>query len=90
MHTKQMGITSKVVNGILHLSSDTDLDGCDIWFTCKMKINSSGHGNTRINALKVNKVLILDWGFMMQKCNDKEMTDRLTGMNRDQAWIFIA
>ena len=33
MYTKGMGRTSKVVNGILPFSSDTELDGYDVCFT---------------------------------------------------------
>ena len=85
IHTKGIGVTSKVFNSIPPFSSDNDLDSCGLCFTLKMRITVSEHGNTRRYAMKLNQVISLDWGFMMQKCNDKEMTDRLTGMNRDQA-----
>ena len=49
-----------------------------------MRITSSGHVNTRINALQVNKLLVLDWGFMMQKTYYKEIIETLTVINGDQ------
>ena len=53
IHTKGMGITIKVVNGIPNFSSDTDLDGCDVCFTCKMIRTASGHNNTKRDSLNV-------------------------------------
>ena len=41
IQTKRIGRTTKVVNGIPPLSLDTDLDGCDVCFTCKMRITAA-------------------------------------------------
>ena len=63
--------TSKVVNDIPNFYSYTDLDGCDVCFTCNMRRTAAGHVNTRIDTMKVNKLLRLEWGFMMNKYHDK-------------------
>ena len=67
MDTKEMGRTGKLVNGLPPFSSETNLDGCDGCFTCKMRKTAEGYGITIRDALKVNQRFRLDWGFMMQK-----------------------
>ena len=55
-----------------------------------MRRNASGHGNTRRGALKVNKLLSIDWVFIMQKYHDKERTERLAGINGEEAYLLIS
>ena len=55
-----------------------------------MRRNAVGHGNTRRGALKVNKVLSIDWVFIMQKYYDKERTERLAGINGEEEYLLIS
>ena len=71
MHTKGIGITSNVVNGLTPFSSETDLYGCDVYFTFKTRINAAGKVNKRMDLLTINQRLRLDWVFMMQKYHDE-------------------
>ena len=46
-----------------------------------MRRTASGKGNKIRDALKVKKGLSIDWEFMMQKSHNKEITERLNGIN---------
>ena len=51
-------------------------------FICYLYSNTvEVHENTRKDALKLNQGISLYWGFMMKKYHDKEITERVTGMN---------
>ena len=71
MHTKAMGRTSKLVNGLTPFYSDNDLYGCDVLLTYNMRRTASVNFNTKRDALKVKQEIRLDWDFMMHKLHDK-------------------
>ena len=71
IHTKVMGRTSEVVNVLPRFYSDTDLYGCDVCFTFKVRRNTAVHGNTRMGALKLKQGISLHWVFIVQKYHDK-------------------
>ena len=89
MHTNGLGRTIKVVNGLPSFYSYNDLYGCDVFFTYNIRITAAGYINKLIDAMEVNQVLILDLNFMIQKPYDKERTERLTGINGEQAYLLM-
>ena len=45
--------------------------------------------NIRIDALKLNKVINIDSGFMIHKSHDKVIIERLAGINVEQSYLII-
>ena len=54
-----------------------------------MIITVAGRVNIRIDALKLNKVISIDWIFIIHKSHDKVIIERLAGINVEQSYLII-
>ena len=81
MHTQGMGHIIKVVTGILPISEDTGIDGCETFSTWKTDTRTIVSGNISKDTIEVWQLIGIYWKFMTKKSHGKDTIERLGVIN---------
>jgi hypothetical protein len=90
VHMRRLSGLHKYFDGIPAIKLPPDIEGCDTFWTCKLRNAERGTGDTRNDATVPGQGISLDFGFIVQRSKDLACYEKFLGLNGETAYLLLA